>query len=120
MLKRTNCHGYRGSPQREPHGRREGPRDALNEACQADSTLHLEALRPACRPFNSFGRILCPPLQGGGGVGAARRPASYAPQGLDELLQFFTTAAQAKTSQATTAEQRVSIARITCRNKHGE
>ena len=43
-----------------------------------------------------------------------------APQGLDELLQFFTTAAQAKTSQATTAEQRVSIARITCRNKHGE
>ena len=42
MLKRTNCHGYRGSPQREPHGRREGPRDALNEACQADSSPHLE------------------------------------------------------------------------------
>ena len=93
MLKRTNCHGYRGSPQREPHGRREGPRDALNEACQADSKHHLErTLRRACRPFDSLGRILCRLFKV---VAVSALPD--APQGLDELLQFFTTAAQAKT-----------------------
>ena len=92
MLKRTNCHGYRGSPQREPHGRREGPRDALNEACQADSSPHLERHSPRLPTLDSLGRILCRLFKV---VAVSALPD--APQGLDELLQFFTTAAQAKT-----------------------
>ena len=92
MLKRTNCHGYRGSPQREPHGRREGPRDALNEACQADSSPHLEHSAPPVDPSTVSGES-CVRLFKVVAVSAL----PDAPQGLDELLQFFTTAAQAKT-----------------------
>ena len=93
MLKRTNCHGYRGSPQREPHGRREGPRDALNEACQADSPLHLRGtLAAPADPLTVYGES-CVRLFKVVAVSAL----PDAPQGLDELLQFFTTAAQAKT-----------------------
>ena len=92
MLKRTNCHGYRGSAQREPHGRREGPRDALNEACQADSNPHLESTAAPVDPSTVLDES-CVRLFRVVAVSAL----PDAPQGLDELLQFFTTAAQAKT-----------------------
>ena len=96
MLKRTNCHGYRGSPQREPHGRREGPRDALNEACQADSSPHLERHTAApADPSTVLDESWSLPPRVFKVVAVSALPD--APQGLDELLQFFTTAAQAKT-----------------------